>query len=295
METLSRKDITYRLNNIKAKATKITKKIEENNKNFEGKYSFARDIGIKVDDLNSSTDVVIAELRRYVEKADELIRALDNTQEQDEEKYKILNNMLYLDDRKLKNINELANENDELKTKEYLRLISNRANDLIREEEINNIDNQIAKISKINFLEKITGRARIKRAMVENYSLKRVETMNKRYIPENKSLYEIVSITNNCGYKSTQIDNFINSIVKEFSLDDVENNSLAIINKKSKLPLFFNKNILIKLNSENSEMLNNINNKKESKEKISEFKMYNDMLINDVNTLELLNFEEEVI
>lgn len=295
MENLSKKDITYRLENIKTKATKITQKIEKNNKDFESKYSFAKSIGIKVEDLNSCTDVVLEELNKYIKKANDLISAFSTNIEDSEETYKLLNNMLYLDDIKLKNINELANENDELKTKEYLKLISNRANDLIREEEINSIDNKISKISKINLIEKLTGRAKIKRALIENYSLKRVETMNKRYIPDNKSLYEIVSITNNCGYRSSQIDDFIKSIVDEFSLDDLENNSLALINNKSKIPLFFNKDIFSKINSENSQMLDRINSKKENKEKVSEFKMYNDMLINDVSTLELLNFEEEVV
>lgn len=295
MENLSKRDIAYRLENIKTKAIKIIEKIEKNNKNFESKYSFAKNIGIKVEDLNSCTDIVLEELNKYIKKADNLISIFSSVDEDDEEKYKLLNNMLYLDDIKLKNINELANENDELKTKEYLKLISNKANELIREEEINSIDNMISKIAKINFIEKITGRAKIKRAMLENYSLKRVETMNKRYIPDNKSLYEIVSITNNCGYKSSQIDSFIKSIVEEFSLDDLENNSLALIDNKSKIPLFFNKDIFSRINSENSQMLDRINNKKESKEKISEFKMYNDMLVNDVNTLELLDFEEEVI
>lgn len=295
MENLSKQDITYRLENIKIKAIKITDKIEKNNKEFESKYNFAKNIGIKVENLNSCTDTVLEELNKYIKKTESLISSFAEDTEDNEEKYKLLNNMLYLDDIKLKNINELAIENDELKTKEYLKLISNKANDLIRQEEINSIDNKISKISKINFIEKLTGRAKIKRAMVENYSLKIVETMNKRYIPDNKSLYEIVSITNNCGYKSSQIDEFIKSIIKEFSLEDIENNSLALIDNKSKIPLFFNKEVFSKINSENSQMLDRINNKKETKEKISEFKMYNDMLVNDVSTLELLSFEEEVI
>jgi hypothetical protein len=53
--------------------------------------------------------------------------------------------------------------------------------------------------------------------------------------------------------------------------------------------------LLNKLNIENANMLDKINNKKKTKEKLSEYKMYNDMLINDVSTLELFNFNNEEV
>ena len=200
--------------------------------------------------------------------------------------------MLYLDDIKLKNIRELISENESIETKEYLNMFANKANDLIRQEEIKNLDSNIAKYSKISFFEKITGKAKIKKALIENCNLKKMETINKKYIPENKSLYEIVSITNNCGYKSNEIKQFIDSIVNEFKLEKPKESALMITQKKEKIPLFFNKEYLTKINFENADMTDRINKKSKNRMKTSEYKMFNDMLIKDVSTLELFNFND---
>lgn len=300
MENISKNDISFRLDKIKIKVTEINKKIEKNNDEFNTRYNFARNIGIKIDNLNSTTDKVVNGLNKYIDKVDEIQKTYCKLEEneEDKEEYKLLNNMLYLDDIKLKNISELINENKDLTTKEYIKMIASKANDLIRDEEIKFIDSNIAKYSKSSFLEKITGKYKIRKAMLENYSLRRIKTMNKKYIPDNKSLYEIVSITNNCGYKSKSIEDFITSIVNEFNFDKPDSNSLITTENEAKMPLFFNKEFLNKINSENATMLDEINDKKKIKAKISEYKMYNDMLINDVFTLELLNFNniiEEVV
>ena len=71
-----------------------------------------------------------------------------------------------------------------------------------------------------------------------------METINKKYIPENKSLYEIVSITNNCGYKSKEIDDFISSIVNEFKLEEPRSEALISLEKEVKIPFLYNKEFL---------------------------------------------------
>lgn len=299
MENISKKDISFRLDKIKTKASEISKKIERNNEEFGNRYNFAKTIGIKVDKINNTTNEVTEELNKYIKKADEIIEKYNNIEDDVElvDEYKLLNNMLYLDDIKLKNIYELVNDNNDLKTKEYINMIASKANELIRQEELKSIDIKINKLSKINFIDKITGKSKIKKAMIENYSLKRVEAINKKYIPDNKSLYEVISITNNCGYKSHEINNFISSIINEFNFDEPSMGALISIQKESKIPFFYNKEFLNKINSENAAMLDRINNKTKSNDKISEYQIYNDMLINDVTTLELFNFNniEEVI
>jgi hypothetical protein len=297
MENLSRNDISFRLGKIKGKVSEINKKIEKNNEEFGNRYNFAKNIGIKVENLSNTTDEVINGLNKYIEKVEQIISKYDNIEDSEDlnEEYKVLNNILYLDDIKLKNISELVNENKELTTREFINTFATKANDLIRNEEIKSIDSEIKKISKTNFIEKITGKYKIKKAMVENYNLKKIETMNKKYIPENKSLYEIVCITNNCGYKSKDIDNFIDCIVNEFKFEKPEAQALIKVEKENKIPFFYNKELLNKLNIENANMLDKINNKKKTKEKLSEYKMYNDMLINDVSTLELFNFNNEEV
>ncbi len=301
MENLSKKDINLRLANIKQKAEKITEKIDKNNKAFESRCDFAKTIGVKVEDLNKTTDKAVEGLNNFISKADIIMNKYTNdnqykNEEQEEnEEIKILNNILYLDDIKLKNISELVNENNDLKTKEYLKLITLKANDLIREEELKDIDSNIAKLSRITVIDKITGKAKIKKAMRENYSLKRVQTINKKYIPEDKSLYEIVSITNNCGYKSKNIDFFVSNIVKEFELDSPQSNSLIEIDKEQKIPFFFSRQFLDKINAENTKLLDIINDKKTVKNKTSEFDMFNEMLLKDVDTLELLKYGESKI
>ena len=241
MDNISKEDINFRLDKIKNKVNEINTKIEENNQKFETRYDFAKKIGIKVNSNNTNNEVS-ENLNKYVKKIDKLIEKYNDDEELKYiEEYKILNNMLYLDDIKLKNIKELISENESIETKEYINMFANKANDLIRQEEIKNLDSNIAKYSKISFFEKITGKAKIKKALIENCNLKKMETINKKYIPENKSLYEIVSITNNCGYKSNEIKQFIDSIVNEFKLEKPKESALMITQKKEKIPLFFNK------------------------------------------------------
>ena len=292
MDNISKEDINFRLDKIKNKVNEINTKIEENNQKFETRYYFAKKIGIKVNSNNTNNEVS-ENLNKYVKKIDKLIEKYNDDEELKYiEEYKIINNMLYLDDIKLKNIKELISENESIETKEYINMFANKANDLIRQEEIKNLDSNIAKYSKISFFEKITGKAKIKKALIENCNLKKMETINKKYIPENKSLYEIVSITNNCGYKSNEIKQFIDSIVNEFKLEKPKESALMITQKKEKIPLFFNKEYLTKINFENADMTDRINKKSKNRMKTSEYKMFNDMLIKDVSTLELFNFND---
>ena len=84
----------------------------------------------------------------------------------------------------------------------------------------------------------------------------------------------------------------------EYELGDLTNNSLAVIDNNTKIPFFFNKDFYNKINSENVSMLDKINQKKKNINKVNELQMYNDMLKNDVATLELFNFNniiDEVI
>lgn len=296
MENISKKDLSFRLDKLKDKATKINENILKNNDEFITKYNFAQNIGIKVEELKDTNDKVLDKLNDYISKLDEIIQKYDQKLEDEEniEEYKLLNNILYLDDIKLKNINELINENNELKLKQYINLIASRANDLIREEELKQIDSNINKYSKVSILDKLTGKTKIKKAMLENYNLKRLEVINKKYIPENKSLYEIVSITNNCGYKSDAIDSFVKSIVAEYELGELNVNALTITDNDKKIPFFFNRDFLNTINAENTTMLDRINSNKNVKPKVSEYKMYNEMLLNDISTLELLNFNNVI-
>ena len=103
-------------------------------------------------------------------------------------------------------------------------------------------------------------------------------------------MYEIVSITNNCGYKSDSIDSFINSIVKEYELGEIGVTAMTVENNNKKVPFFFNREFLNSINAENTTMLDRINTNKKVIPKVSEYKMYNDMLLNDVSTLELLSY-----
>lgn len=292
MDNISKKDISFRLDKLKDKALKINENILKNDNEFSTKYDFAENIGIKVDTLKDVNDKIITKLNDYICKIDQIIQTYDSKLEDEDniEEYKLLNNILYLDDIKLKNINELINENNELKIKQYINLIASKANDLIRQEELKEIDTNINKYSKVSFLDKITGKIKIKKAILENYNLKRIEVINKKYIPDNKSLYEIVSITNNCGYKSDSIDSFINSIVKEYELGEIGVTAMTVENNNKKVPFFFNREFLNSINAENTTMLDRINTNKKVIPKVSEYKMYNDMLLNDVSTLELLSY-----
>ncbi len=300
MENISKNDISFRLENLKTRVKKINEVIEKNNDDLKNKYNFAKDIGISIDVEKELNNDVMDELNKYITKADQILLQLnENNEENIEDEYKLLNNILYLDDIKLKNINELVCENRDLKVREYINKIAQKANQLIRDEETKYLDSKIKELSKnINIFDKITGRAKNKKVLLENYNLKKVETLNKKYIPENKSILEIVNITKNCGYTSDEIDEFINKLSVEYELGDLINNSLAVIDTNTKIPFFFNKDFYNKINSENVVMLDRINEKKKNINKVNEIQMYSDMLKNDVSTLELLSYNniiDEVI
>lgn len=296
MENISVEDINFRLNKLKENVSKINGKIEENDKKNQDRFSFAKDLGIRVDILSNEINEVKDELDKYSQTIDSIMQKYDSASEDsiEEDEYKLLSNMLFSDDAKLKNIGEMLEDNIELTTKEYINLFANKANELIRKEELKDIDMNVIKLSKISFIEKLTGKAKIKRALIENYNLKRVETINKRYVPNNRSLYEIISITNNCGYKSKDIDFFVNRVVEEFKLDNPENNAIAVIQDKKKIPFFFSKELLNRLNAENTNLADSINRNKKQQEKLSEYSVYREMLKNGVETLELFKFEEVV-
>ena len=300
MENISKNDISFRLENLKIRVKKINEIIKKNNDELKNKYNFAKNIGISIDIEKELNNDVADELNKYIIKAEQILLQLkDNSEKDIDDEYKLLNNILYLDDIKLKNINELVCENRDLKVREYINKIAQKANQLIRDEETKYLDSKIKELSKnINFFDKITGRAKNKKVLIENYNLKKVETLNKKYIPENKSILEIVNITKNCGYVSDKIDEFINKLSVEYELGDLINNSLAVIDTNTKIPFFFNKDFYNKINSENVVMLDRINEKKKNINKVNEIQMYSDMLKNDVSTLELLSYNniiDEVI
>ena len=291
MNNISINDISFRIEKIKTRVQKINETIVKNNDELKNKYNFAKNIGINIDQEKDSDNGIIYELNKYIDKANEILLQLSDNKENMEGEYKLLSNILYLDDIKLKNINELVSENRDLKVREYINKIAQKANQLIRDEETKYLDSKIKELSKnINIFDKITGRAKNKKVLLENYNLKKVETLNKKYIPENKSILEIVNIIKNCGYTSDEIDNFIYRLSNEYELGDLVNNSLLVIDNKVKIPLFFNREFYNKINSENVVMLDRINEKKKNINKVNEIKMYSDMLKNDVLTLELFNF-----
>lgn len=296
MENIYADDISFRLNKLKENVSKINLKIDNSSKKNQDRFSFAKDLGIRVDIISNEVNEVKENLEKYSQTLDSIIQKYDSVADEsvEENEYKLLNKMLFSDDAKLKNIDEMLEDAIEFTTKEYISLFANKANELIRKEEIRDIDKNVIKLSKISFLDKITGKAKIKKAMIHNYNLKRLEAIDKKYIPDNKSLYEIVSITNNSGYKSQDIDFFINRIVEEFKLERPQDCSLALIHEKSKIPFFFKKELLDKINLENSNMEYQFNSKGKNKINVSEYSVYKDMLKNGVETLELFKFEEVV-
>ena len=297
MENISVEDINFRLNKLKENVSKINLKIEENDKKNNDRFSFAKDLGIRVDILSNEINEVKDELDKYSQAIDNIIQKYETIDNDcvEENEYKLLNNMLSSDDASLKIINEMIEDNIELTTKEYINLFANKANELIRIEELKSIDMQVIKLSKISFLDKLTGKSKIKKAMIENCNLKRVQTINKNYIPEDKSLYEIVSIVNNCGYKSDNIDMFVNRVVDEFKLDNPKDTAIAtIFDNKVKIPFFFDKELFSKINTENTELAELLNKNKKFEGKVSNYSIYRDMLKNGVETLELFKFEEVI-
>ena len=83
-------------------------------------------------------------------------------------------------------------------------------------------------------------------------------------------------------------------LVNEFKLEEPRSEALISLEKEVKIPFLYNKEFLNKINMENADMLDKINKKNKSKIKTSEYDMYNEMLIKDVATLELFNFNKIV-
>lgn len=295
MGNISKKDISYRLDKIKETVANINEQIMRNNNELVQKYSFAKELGINYD-TEYDTESVISNLNQYIEKADNIIAEINNSSENKvvEEKIKALNNILYLDDIKLDNIKDLVEENRDIRLREYVDKIADKANTLIRNEEIKNIDNKIKLLSKkSNILEKLSGKDKTKRLLLENYSLKKVETINKKYIPRDKSILEIVNIVNNCGYKTNEMSEFIKKITKEYKLGDLLETALTVPNSEVKIPFFYNKEFADKISKENIAMVSRINGKKKIA-RMQDYNPYTETIKEGISTLELFNFNNSM-
>lgn len=291
MENVSKKEIDFRINRLKEKVSNINSCINNSNEELDGRYNFAQKIGIKKDIEFKAENEAIDKLNNYIEKADEIITKKD---EIDEEEYKELNSIISSDDSRLNNINELVKENKELKIKNFVNKIANKANELIRNEEKRQLDESIMRLSKTSLLDKITGRAKNKKVLVANYSLKREKVLNKMYIPGDKSILEIINITKNSGFKSEELDNFITTLADEYSIGElIENAIVPIDTKRNKIPFFYSRSYYDKINLENVELTYSINNKKENSV-INKTKEYDDILLDNVNNLELSKFEYKI-
>ena len=132
MENISVEDINFRLNKLKENVSKINVKIEENDKKNQNRFSFAKDLGIRVDILSNEINEVKDELDKYSQTLDSIMQKYDSVEEGsiEENEYKLLSNMLYSDDAKLKNIGEMLEDNIDLTTREYINLFANKANEL---------------------------------------------------------------------------------------------------------------------------------------------------------------------
>lgn len=285
-------DIEYRIERMKNKVKGISEGLEEYKEKMDKNYTFAETIGVKPDDENPA-EQIIYELNLYIEKIDEILNSINKEDEEvAKEQYNILNNMLYLDDLRFSTISELIEENNELTTKKYINKIANRANELIRLEEGKALDQKIAKLSKkSNLIEVITGKSKVKKAMLENYTLKRMELMDKNYVPEDKSVLEIVNITRNCGYNSDELNDFVAKISEQYQLGEMIENSLMVLNDSFKIPFFYNKEFVEKINDENNRMLNKITDKKIPKKVTSRIDNSSESLKHDIRTLELFSYE----
>ena len=287
MGNISKKDISYRLDKIKETVANINEQIMRNNNELAQKYSFAKELGINYD-TEYDTESVISNLNQYIE--------INNSSKNKvvEEKIKVLNNILYLDDIKLDNIKDLVEENRDIRLREYVDKIADKANTLIRNEEIKNIDNKIKLLSKkSNILEKLSGKDKTKRLLLENYSLKKVETINKKYIPRDKSILEIVNIVNNCGYKTNEMSEFIKKITKEYKLGDLLETALTVPNSEVKIPFFYNKEFADKISKENIAMVSRINGKKKIA-RMQDYNPYTETIKEGISTLELFNFNNSM-
>lgn len=294
MENLSREDISIRIDRLKSRVRDISSNLKKYNEELDTRYEFAKELGIKKDEVNTNVEVLNT-LELYLDKASKIQEELNNSVEDDVEKIKLLNNMLYLDDVRFGSISELIEENKEIYNRDYLNKIVQRANQLIRNEELNEIDKNIVKLSKkSSFIDKITGRDKVKKVLLENYSLKRNETMNKRYIPDGRSILEIIDITKNCGFESESLNNFINKLSSEYDIDVKENKSLAVISKKEKIPFFYNKDYVEKISIENENMMEKIEASRSKTKQYKEFEFSEEALINGISSLELFGYEKVI-
>lgn len=294
MENLSREDIDLRIDRLKNRVNGISLNLKKHNDELNKRYEFAEKLGVKKGE-NSSSHEVIEELEAYIKKADEIKSQLGEITEENNEQIKILNNILYLDDVRFGSINELIEESKELLNREYTNKIAQRANQLIRNEELRSIDKNIATLSKKpSFIDKLTGRDKIKSLMLENYSLKRNEVINKKYVPDNRSILEIVNITRNCGFKSAELEDFISKLSNKYELNDFVENSLVVVGNKNKIPLFKNKEYIQKLVIENNFMAEKLEENKKKTKTFADFSFSNEVLKSNISSLELFGYNSIV-
>ena len=291
MDNLTKEEIDLRLDKLKSRVSDINSKYKKYNEELDTRYEFAKELGIKKNE-DKSKEEITEKLDLYIKKANEIQEELkNNSDNENTEKIEILNNILYLDDLRFGSINELIEESKELSNKEYINRIVERANQLIREEELNEIDSNIYKLSKKgNFIDKITGRDKVKKVLLENYSLKRNEVMNKKYIPNDKSILEIVNITKNCGYNSQDISDFIQKLSTKFDIEDLTEKALTVIDKKVKIPFFYNKEFVEKISAENENMLEKIQDNRSKTKVYKEFEFSDEALKNGISSLELFEY-----
>lgn len=291
MENLSREDIILRIEKLRNRVNELSLGLKKYKDELDVRYKFAEELGIKKEE-NSSTQEIIDELESYVNKANEIKEKFNSKElDNEDEQVKILNNILYLDDVRFGSINELIEESKELSNKQYTNKIAQRANQLIRNEELRCMDEKITELSrKPSFIDKITGRDKLKRLLLENYSLRRNEVVNKKYIPEDRSILEIINITKNCGFKSEDIEEFISRISSKYKLDALVENSLVPLQKKNKIPFFSNKEYMQKLVIENNTMMERLEENRKKTKPFTEFTFSNEVLKNNILSLELFGY-----
>ena len=81
MENISVEDINFRLNKLKENVSKINVKIEENDKKNQNRFSFAKDLGIRVDILSNEINEVKDELDKYSQTLDSIMQKYDSVEE----------------------------------------------------------------------------------------------------------------------------------------------------------------------------------------------------------------------
>ena len=78
MENISKKDITFRMEKLKNRVSEINNKIIKNNEEMDSRYNFAKELGIKLDNICNTNEEIINGLNEYISKTDEIISKIDN-------------------------------------------------------------------------------------------------------------------------------------------------------------------------------------------------------------------------